>query len=181
MKKKEKKLTIENIVGVISIIIGIHYYLSYKWLYGLLKIWGIESFSIITLEDLTFPFANLNITVILLSIFGFIGVFCWHLLSDEKSEPTKNISEALISLKNWFIKKSIIKKLTMILMVIIIIAILITSYLLIFKPHLDYPNRKIEISYFFILTTTPILYIFLKPNKRHLIFGGSIILNIWLG
>ncbi len=172
MPKTEQKFTIENLAGIISIIIGVHYYLSYKWLYGLLSIWGIETLSIITFEDLTFPFANLNISVILLSTFGFIGILYWNLVSNKKSKPAKNISEAFMFFKNGFKKKPIWMRWTF----VISILILIITYFFIFKPQLDYPNKKLEILYFVILIGIPIIYIFIDNNKRNFVLGFQIFL-----
>lgn len=162
MKKTKQNPTIADVAGIISIIVGIHYYLSYRWLHGLFSIWGIETLSIMTFEDLTFPFADVNISVILLSIFGFLGIFCWNLLSDKKSIHVKDVYGNFKLVKSEFLKKPFWAKITLVASFLI----LASSYLLILKPYVKYPSTKFEILYFAILLGIPIWYIFVNPAKR---------------
>ena len=96
--EKTNKLSLSNVLTVISVFIGIHYFLSYRWLHGLLHIWGIESLSIITVDDLLFSFAEINIRILLISMIGFsfVGLF---LLDSYIGFPSKKIKEYIK--KSW--------------------------------------------------------------------------------
>ena len=171
MQKNNSNLSFENILGVISVIMAAHYFLSYRWFYGMLKIWGIENLSIITMEDLTFSFVHFNITILLLSATGFLWIFLWSFISSNKSDPVKDLKEMLKFLKDYWKERS--KPIKIIIPITTLIIILI--YIFIFKPNLKFPNNSLEVIYFIILTVPPILYIFIK-EKRILILGFQILL-----
>lgn len=166
------RISIQNIAGLFSVILGTHYFLSFRWFYGMLKIWGIDSLAVISLEDLTFPYAHLNISVISLSSIGFLGIFWWKFASNKESNPPKDLKNAINLLRLFFVKqKSWIK----IVGIIILIAILIFTYFKVFSPLISLPSRDLGFLYLGILLGVPILYVFL-PEKRNLIFGLQLLL-----
>ena len=75
-----KNISLNNIWQLITVILSFHYFLSYRWINGLLEIYGLDHFSIITIQDVMFPFVKLNYTIIGLCSIGFIVIFYFRFI-----------------------------------------------------------------------------------------------------
>ena len=165
------KVSIQNIVGLFTIILGTHYFLSFRWFYGMLKIWGVDFFSVISIEDLTFPYAHLNISVLALSSLGFVGILWWDFTSNNNSNPLDNLKESIKLLKSLFVKQKWWLKVGLIIILISIVSFIY----IVFKPLISLPNRNLGFSYLLILLGVPLIYILL-PQKRNLVIGLQLFL-----
>jgi len=66
------KISIGNIVGLITIIVSINLYQSYLFVSGLLASYGLNSISIYITEDLLFSFSKINTKLFLLAFSGYM-------------------------------------------------------------------------------------------------------------
>lgn len=179
-RNNKSNLTVQNIVSLFSIIIGTNYFLSYRWFDGFLRINGIDSLAIMTLDDLTFLFAKYNIQIFKMTSIGFIGIFFADILeSSFNYNIIKNIIDYVIEKfkkkQNDFRKKKLIKAILILSTTLIVILII---YFCLYKSIVEFPSPILLIIYLLILAT-PLLYHF-KANMRRLIFIAQILLMfIW--
>ncbi len=162
------KNKIDAIGKLIPIIIGIHYFLSYRWLSGLLKIWKIDYLDIITFEDLTFPFAEHNIIIFKFNFLGLILILLILSLIHyiKKQKNTIELQILYLKIKRWV---KINKKNKFILVLGLIFS---TILLIAFICYIWYQLSKKTthtISFFFIILSS-ITYLFIKNNKYFTFF-----------
>lgn len=99
------KITIGNIVGVISIIVSINIYQSYLFFSELLESYGLNSMSIYTMEDLYFTFGKINAK---LFIMAFSGYFVALIISNVISNDI--ITTKFLSFFSWFKQNEVEQK-----------------------------------------------------------------------
>ena len=155
--KNRNKISIQSIVAFFAIMLGMHYYLSYIWLRGISKIWGIEKLSIISREDLLFNFVEPNLFIM------FLTSLC--LLVFAISESISNRIIENLSTK--------LKKRDLIISIIIFLFILVSILTYILYPQ-SFGESSIKI-YFTILFLIPILY-FRFPMNKNIILGIELFL-----
>ena len=180
MKKIKNNFSLNNIWILLTILLSFHYYLSYRWINGLLESYDLKDFSIITIQDVMFPFVDLNYTIIGFCSIGFIIVFYIQLVLKNKTYSRadkifqKNIKETFrIIFTHKSLKSSIFKILSALIMII-------TSFIL-FKYYLNIPENGtvffIWIIVLFIIM--PIVYV-IWVEKRSIILGFYIFMTfLW--
>lgn len=154
---------ISPLVGLISILLAFHYYLSYKWWTGIFEIYNIDALAILTLEDLTYPLGNINLSVFQLSSVGILFIYLIKLVFpirdfDNSGEKlNKSIKEVVESFKKLSkLNKSLLT---------ILISLLLFGYFFIFRENLRFPNTSFEVFYLLIVIILPGCYI-LNYRKR---------------
>lgn len=168
----EKTNLIQSIIGIISILLSCHYYLSFKWINGFLNLYDIDSLAVIALEDVTFPFGSLNASVIILTSLGFLWIYGWKLASTQADYDNSgrilanNWKEFVQNFKEFWSKLSLAVKFSISLGIVG----LIVGYIFLFKPNLNFPNQLLEWFYILIFIAIPLVYI-LSSKKRNLIMG----------
>ncbi|GEM_PF-5407412 len=125
--------TITALVGFFSAMLSCHYFLSHKSISAILKPLGLETFSILSHEDMLFPLANTN--KIVFYAFGFIFfVFLYAVTMffphDKWDEQLKKIENHL---KEWIHKKKYNSKIILFLIMIIIPGIIYIGLVLDFS------------------------------------------------
>lgn len=180
MKKNSNTFSINNLWTLITIILSFHYYLSYRWISGLLEIYGLNSLSIITIQDIMFSFVNLNYTVIGLCSMGFVILFYIRLTLKNKtySKADKTFSKNLKKFLNTIFTHKSSKN--TIFKIISALLIIIVGYIL-FKHYLNIPKNggSFFISLIILFIVIPITYV-IWVKKRAIILGGYIfIIFMW--
>ena len=168
---------IPSLVGLISVLLAFHYYLSYKWWTGIFKIYNLDSLAILTLEDLTYPLGNINLTVFQLSSVGISLIYLIKLIFPIRDfdNSGKNLSKGLKDARGSFKELSNRNK----LISIILISLLLFGYFFIFRESLKFPNTSFEIFYLLIVIILPGCYI-LSYRKRPLFAIGFVVcVFIW--
>jgi len=180
MNSSNKNISLNNIWQLITVILSFHYFLSYRWINGLLEIYGLDGFSIITIQDVMFPFAGLNYTIIGLCSIGFIVIFYFKfILTNEtylKADIIfkKNFKEGAKEIfKHKSIKSTLFK--------IVAFLIISISTIILFRNYLKIPeNGGYYIFWFLVLfILIPVIYV-IWVKKRTLILGAFLFLTfLW--
>jgi hypothetical protein len=171
MKKVfKKRFSLQSFLSLFTLIVGTNYFLSYRLLNGFFKICGIDNLAIITIDDLTYLFAEYNLSIVSFTSLGFIGIFLIDLYSSSNENPVDNIS------KNFKIFLNDLKQYNWVKIIFIFLFLLgiILSYY-IYSQIITFPNPILILSYLVILFVIPFLY-YLLPDMRKIIFGIQIFL-----
>lgn len=87
--------SIQTITGAIGIYFSIHYFYSYMWFKKFFALHGLETFAILTFEDVTYSFGEANYQIILISSVGMIWAWLWMLMDfkfQQGPNPLRDIS-----------------------------------------------------------------------------------------
>lgn len=87
--------SIQTITGSIGIYFSIHYFYSYMWFKKFFALHGLETFAILTFEDVTYSFGEANYQIIVISSVGMIWAWIWMLMDFKiqiGSNPFQNFS-----------------------------------------------------------------------------------------
>jgi hypothetical protein len=167
------KFTIGNIASLFTVLLGIHIYLSYLFISGLLESYGINAIPTLSMEDLFFSFGKVNAKIFLLALSGFII----SLLFDSfiYRDYLVNGIQSFIS---WVLKKDVElnqKKAKSILLSFFSILILIFSFSII--SILNTVNLWIMFLMIFVI---PTILIFSPKQRTFFTILQFIFIVIWL-
>lgn len=184
-KSKTSKIGIppfSEVLSLLSVILGMHYFFSYKLLYGILEIYGISHLPIITLEDLTFCMAKYHISLFAISQYGLFWILIWIIVFPKfkLKKLTKELRKAPNRIrKNWH-KYSHFKKIALSASLsICLLGFLFCAGLLIYKFILTFDKIANTIS-FIIIFITPVMYIFWKKKRVYILFAHLVFVLIWI-
>jgi hypothetical protein len=164
---------LQGIFLAVTLIGIMHYFLSYKWLYSILKVYNIETLPLMSWNDLRFTFGATNTNVILPALFGFLWIFMIRLFISNRAYFSFNKrfkKEVRDFRKDW---KKIVKefKSKRLLSKILFISILIIA-LSVFLYFIIPQDKEITLSFFmyvlFLFFVFPFLYLIIT-QKRNII------------
>ena len=92
---------VKTISQFIILISSLHYFLSFKWLYKLLKPFNVNLSSTISIEDLKFDFVAHNWVIIFPSLLGLIGVILVKLVMPKNTYENLEGKSKEGAKKNW--------------------------------------------------------------------------------
>jgi len=121
---------ITTLVGFFSFILSCHYYFSHKLISAILEPLGLNTFSILSQEDMLFPFANSNkIVFFTFGFFFFIFLYGVTMIFPHEKWD-KDLKKFETFLKGWIDKKKYNIKLIILLTMILIPVIIYIGLLL---------------------------------------------------
>lgn len=79
-----KPFSIETILGLMTIVLGFHYFISFRFLFGYLKLHNLEFLPLISFNDITFSCIEINFKLFKLALIGLIWIFIWFFIGNDK-------------------------------------------------------------------------------------------------
>ena len=144
-----------TIIGFIALVMSYHYLLSYRWFRGIFKIHGISDFSLLTFEDISFPFSGVNFRIILTSVTFFCLIYIISaFVSIQAIEEWRDKEISHFKKQNKIIKLLILLVLTVVIILVIRLFSGYNTFLMVFTVP--------------ILLITPIIYLVI-PRIRYAI------------
>lgn len=176
--KSNYQINLNSLLALISMLVAYNYFFSFKWLHGFLSLHGLDTFAIITIDDLTFPFALLNLSLFSLSSFGFLWMLWWHITiaynENEPDVPKQLIESGRASIK-WI---SGISKWRKILLGIVSLLFVVLFFVLFLKEE-NFPNSKTQWMFLVIFVVTPILYILFFKIRNYILYIHFFLMFVW--
>ncbi|MEO9803417.1 MAG: hypothetical protein ABJF04_09230 [Reichenbachiella sp.] len=172
-----------NVSTAIGILLGFHYFISFRWLQGFFDKYDLDGYDIISLEDLTFPFGDSNLQIFGLSMMGLIWIIGCHLIftneeeermfREKASEDAKKLSKRVKNKKSTLIA----------LLVVSVIAIPFTiSQLGGIKNFVEDETQSFYLLLTFIIPFAYVIFIEKRKAFLYMFFGTAFFwVNIFVG
>lgn len=164
------KNILNTVITLISIILALHYYASYCWFTIIFEQYGLTTYNLISIEDVLFAWAHMNIILSKLLIWNPLLLFSLFIIISHM--PVFEEELLIIRLKifdffrydiNWW--------------KIILLLIISAFYLYIFKLG----EISINITWLILFITLALLWIIIIPSKRKIFIPIMIFASILMG
>ncbi len=166
-----------------TILYTLHIYLSYRWLYKLLEKVDLHTSSMISIEDITLTFGDLNQTLVIMSSNGFVIIIIAQLLL--KNNTYNNINTIIINGYKEFEKENIKfyrklkKRWKKIVFMVLIFGTIIGFFTFLIYQSIEVlriqEHKDWMLCWLLIFIVLPTIYIFYVP-KRNVIALVSILI-----
>ncbi len=175
--------TLKPISLIIPILVAMHWYLSFRWLFVYLKQVNLEMSEVITTNDVLFHFGDLNQSIVFMALSGFIMVIIARFAVSEKTFNKlnkKTIQGFKRTIKNDIdLFTAIKKRRTKIIILIILYAALFVLIFLLTREILTIELEEVSPWAFIFLILfyiAPIAYIFWVPKRNLIVFVSLLLL-----
>lgn len=164
------KNILNTVITLISIILALHYYASYCWFTIIFEQYGLTTYNLISIEDVLFAWAHINIILSELLIWEPLLLFSFFIIISHI--PVIKYKLLIVRLKIYEFFRYDINWRKIILLLIISAAFLISLIL---------GNSSIKTTWLIVFIILPLIWIILIPSKRKIFIPIMIFASILMG